>query len=294
MTTANPSEKIAFLGTGLMGAPMARRLLQAGYSLLVWNRNPDKAKALESDGATVAASPAEAVDGADIVITMLTDGKAVGDVLFGSGCADRLAKGAKVIDMSSIAPAIAKEHTAKLGELGIAHVDAPVSGGVVGAEAGTLAIMAGGDADVVASLQDMFSAMGRVTHVGPSGAGQICKLANQQIVAVTIGAVAEAMILVEAGGASREAFRNAIRGGFADSRILEIHGRRMVERAFDPGGTAKNQLKDLNAVMDVADALSLTLPLTSGVRAEFTDFVEDGGGPLDHSGLLLHLEKLNP
>jgi 2-hydroxy-3-oxopropionate reductase len=294
MTTANPSEKIAFLGTGLMGAPMARRLLHAGCSLTVWNRNTDKAKALESDGATVAASPVEAVDGADIVITMLTDGKAVGDVLFESGCADRLAKGAKVIDMSSIAPAIAKEHSAKLGELGIAHVDAPVSGGVVGAEAGTLAIMAGGDADVVASLQDMFSAMGRVTHVGPSGAGQICKLANQQIVAVTIGAVAEAMILVEAGGASREAFRNAIRGGFADSRILEIHGRRMVERAFEPGGTAKNQLKDLNAVMDVADALSLTLPLTSGVRTEFTDFVEGGGGPLDHSGLLLHLEKLNP
>jgi len=294
MTVANPSKKIAFLGTGLMGAPMARRLLHAGCSLTVWNRNTDKAKALESDGATVAASPVEAVDGADIVITMLTDGKAVGDVLFESGCADRLAKGAKVIDMSSIAPAIAKEHSAKLGEFGIAHVDAPVSGGVVGAEAGTLAIMAGGDADVVASLQDMFSAMGRVTHVGPSGAGQICKLANQQIVAVTIGAVAEAMILVEAGGASREAFRNAIRGGFADSRILEIHGRRMVERAFDPGGTAKNQLKDLNAVMDVADALSLTLPLTSGVRAEFTDFVEDGGGPLDHSGLLLHLEKLNP
>lgn len=294
MTVANPSKKIAFLGTGLMGAPMARRLLHAGCSLTVWNRNTDKAKALESDGATVAASPVEAVDGADIVITMLTDGKAVGDVLFESGCADRLPKGAKVIDMSSIAPAIAKEHSAKLGELGIAHVDAPVSGGVVGAEAGTLAIMAGGDADVVASLQDMFSAMGRVTHVGPSGAGQICKLANQQIVAVTIGAVAEAMILVEAGGASREAFRNAIRGGFADSRILEIHGRRMVERAFDPGGTAKNQLKDLNAVMDVADALSLTLPLTSGVRAEFTDFVEDGGGPLDHSGLLLHLEKLNP
>ena len=294
MTVANPSKKIAFLGTGLMGAPMARRLLQAGYSLTVWNRNPDKAKALESDGATVAPSPAEAVDGADIVITMLTDGKAVGDVLFESGCAERLAKGAKVIDMSSIAPAIAKEHAAKLEALGIAHVDAPVSGGVVGAEAGTLAIMAGGDADVVASLQEVFTAMGRVTHVGPSGAGQICKLANQQIVAVTIGAVAEAMILVEAGGASREAFRNAIRGGFADSRILEIHGRRMVERAFDPGGMAKNQLKDLNAVMDVADALSLTLPLTSGVRTEFTDFVEGGGGPLDHSGLLLHLEKLNP
>jgi 2-hydroxy-3-oxopropionate reductase len=135
--------------------------------------------------------------------------------------------------------------------------------------------------------------MGRVTYVGPSGAGQLCKLANQQIVAVTIGAVAEAMMLVEAGGASREGFRNAIRGGFAESRILELHGERMVKRNFVPGGPSKFQLKDLNGVMAMAEQLSLDLPLTAQVRQEFADFVSDGGADIDHSGLLIHLEKLN-
>lgn len=286
-------KKIAFLGTGLMGAPMARRLARAGYPLTVWNRDPIKAKVLASDGARVAGSPAEAVAGADIVFTMLTDRNSVGEVLFGSGCAQAMRRGAVVVDTSSIAPPAAKDHAARLAALGIDYLDAPVSGGVVGAEAGTLAIMAGGKAEVVSALSDVFAALGRVTHVGPSGAGQICKLANQQIVAVTIGAVAEAMILVEAGGASREAFRDAIRGGFAESRILELHGGRMVRRDFEPGGSSRNQLKDLNAVIAMAQSLSLTLPLTEKVRDEFTQFVAEGGAERDHSALLLHLEKLN-
>lgn len=286
-------KKIAFLGIGLMGAPMARRLVRAGYSLTVWNRDPIKAKALVSDGARVAASPAETVDGADIVFTMLTDGNSVGEVLFGSGCAQAMRRGTVVVDTSSIAPPAAKDHAARLAALGIDHLDAPVSGGVVGAEAGTLAIMAGGKAEVVSALSDVFAALGRVTHVGPSGAGQICKLANQQIVAVTIGAVAEAMILVEAGGASREAFRDAIRGGFAESRILELHGGRMVRRDFEPGGSCRNQLKDLNAVIAMAQSLSLALPLTENVRDEFAQFVAEGGAERDHSALLLHLERLN-
>lgn len=295
MTASEPSStRIAVLGTGLMGAPMARRLAKAGYALTVWNRDASKAKPLEADGAVVADSAAEAVRGADVVFTMLTDGNAVGAVLFESGVVDALKEGAIVVDMSSIAPPIARDHAARLATRGISHVDAPVSGGVVGAEAGTLAIMAGGEADVVERLKDIFAVLGRVTHVGPSGAGQVCKLANQQIVAVTIGAVAEAMILVEAGGASREAFRNAVRGGFADSRILEIHGARMVERRFEPGGSSQNQLKDLNAVMALAEQLSLQLPLTSEVTREYTDFVAKGGGVKDHSGLLLHLEDLNP
>jgi 2-hydroxy-3-oxopropionate reductase len=285
--------RIAFLGTGLMGAPMARRLLGAGFPVTVWNRDPAKAASLADDGAQVAASPAEAVAAATVVFTMLTNGNAVADVLFQRGVADTLLKDTVVVDCSSIAPPIAREHSGKLAEKGIRHLDAPVSGGVVGAAAGTLAIMAGGDAGVVESLKDVFAPLGRVTHVGPSGAGQICKLANQQIVAVTIGAVAEAMILVEAGGASRGAFRDAIRGGFAESRILELHGARMVERNFMPGGASSNQLKDLNAVMAMAEELSLTLPLTQEVRQEFADFVEAGGADQDHSGLLLHLEKLN-
>ncbi|MFN7012002.1 MAG: NAD(P)-dependent oxidoreductase [Allorhizobium sp.] len=287
------SRTIAFLGTGLMGAPMARRLLAAGFTVTVWNRDPSKAEALKSDGAAIATSAAQAVAGADVVFTMLSDGKAVTDVLFNQGVADALKPGAVVIDTSSIAPPIAREHAEMLAKRGIAHIDAPVSGGTVGAAAGTLAIMAGGDGETVESLADVFEPLGRVTHVGPSGAGQICKLANQQIVAITIGAVAEAMILVEAGGASREKFREAIRGGFAESRILELHGKRMVDRSFAPGGPSRLQLKDLDAVAAMAELFDLELPLTSRVRQEFSAFVADGGGETDHSGLLLHLEKLN-
>ncbi|EJC80995.1 beta-hydroxyacid dehydrogenase, 3-hydroxyisobutyrate dehydrogenase [Rhizobium leguminosarum bv. trifolii WSM2297] len=285
--------RIAFLGTGLMGAPMARRLLGAGFAVTVWNRDLSKAEALTGDGAVLAETPVDAVSGADVVITMLTNAEAVKDVLFDRGAAAAMAAGATVIDMSSIAPHFARDHSARLAECGIAHVDAPVSGGVVGADAGTLAIMAGGDQEVIEKLADVFAPMGRVTRVGPSGAGQLAKLANQQIVAVTIGAVAEAMMLIAAGGGSPAAFRDAIRGGFAESRILELHGKRMVERQFTPGGSSSNQLKDLNAAMETANSLSLTLPLTAAVHAEFSEFVANGNGERDHSGLLLHLEEKN-
>ncbi|WFU50661.1 NAD(P)-dependent oxidoreductase [Sinorhizobium terangae] len=290
---ATASRRIAFLGTGLMGAPMARRLLKASFPVTVWNRDASKAEALAADGANIAATAADAARDADIVFTMLSDGNAVGQVLFEAGVADVLKAGAIVVDSSSIAPPIARDHAARLAGVNVAHVDAPVSGGVVGAEAGTLAIMAGGEAEVIAGLTDVFAALGRVTHVGPAGAGQICKLANQQIVAITIGAVAEAMILVEAGGADRGRFRDAIRGGFAESRILDLHGARMVNRTFAPGGPSRLQLKDLDAVAAMADLLNLELPLTAMVRSEFRDFVADGGGEKDHSALLLHLEKVN-
>ncbi len=285
--------KIAFLGTGLMGAPMARRLLAAGFAVTVWNRDRSKAEPLGAEGAVVMDTAVEAARGASVLFTMLTNGGAVSEVLFGSGVADVLEAGAVVVDTSSISPAAAREHAVKLAERGIKHVDAPVSGGVVGAEGGTLAIMAGGEADVIDSVRDIMAPLGRVTRVGPSGTGQLAKLGNQQIVAVTIGAVAEAMLLVEAGGGSPEAFRAAIRGGFAESRILELHGQRMIERNFEPGGTARNQLKDLDTVLATAEGLSLRLPLTEAVRAEFAEFVEDGGGERDHSGLLQHLEDKN-
>lgn len=285
--------KIAFLGTGLMGAPMARRLLQAGFAVTVWNRDPAKAIPLEKDGAIIAATAATAAQGASVVFTMLTDGNAVENVLFEQGVALALEQGATIIDMSSIAPAYAKHHAAKLSAIGLRHIDAPVSGGVTGAEAGTLAIMAGGDSATIAELKDIFAPMGRITHVGPSGAGQLAKLANQQIVAVTIGAIAEAMILVEAGGGSREAFRDAIRGGFCESRILELHGKRMIDRNFVPGGATYNQLKDLHAVIATAQDLALSLPLTEAVTKEFADYVASGGGETDHSALLLHMENKN-
>ncbi|OSP54821.1 NAD(P)-dependent oxidoreductase [Pseudoruegeria sp. SK021] len=286
-------QQIAFLGTGLMGAPMARRLLAAGHRVTVWNRGPAKAQALVGEGATFAPTLTQAVDGADIAFTMLSDGAAVADVLFTQGAASSLKKGAVVVDCSSIAPDIARDHAKRLADLGVDHVDCPVSGGVVGAVNGTLALMAGGTSDTIARIAPVMEPMGRLTHVGPSGAGQVCKLANQQIVAITIGAVAEAMMLVEAGGADRGKFRDAIRGGFAESRILELHGARMVNRDFAPGGPSRLQLKDLEAVMDLARAQGLTLPLSQDIRDAFASFVDDGHGETDHSGLLLHLEHLN-
>ncbi|WP_246053554.1 NAD(P)-dependent oxidoreductase [Paracoccus hibiscisoli] len=285
--------EIAFLGTGLMGAPMVRRLLGAGHAVTVWNRAGDKARALQEGGAQVADDPAQAVTGAGIVFTMLSDGPAVAQVLFDRGVAAAMERGTVLIDTSSIAPDLARDHAQRLAQLGVDHVDCPVSGGVVGAQEGSLALMAGGEAAVIARIADVMAPLGRLTHVGPSGAGQVCKLANQQIVAVTIGAVAEAMMLVEAGGADRARFRDAIRGGFAESRILELHGGRMVRRDFAPGGLSRLQLKDLESVADLATATGLTLPLTQAVRAAFADFVAAGHGEVDHSGLLLHLEAMN-
>ncbi|MBR7654140.1 NAD(P)-dependent oxidoreductase [Brucella oryzae] len=287
------TRKIAFLGTGLMGVPMASRLLDAGFDVAAWNRNSVKSASLAEKGAKLAQSATEAVATADVIIMMLTDGPAVRDVLFNQGVAAALKKSSTVIDMSSTSPDFAREHAKRLEAKGINHIDAPVSGGVVGAHEGTLAIMAGGDEAIISGLADVFKPMGRLTRVGPSGAGQLAKLANQQIVAVTIGAIAEAMVLVEKGGGSRAAFRDAIRGGFCESRILELHGKRMIDRNFEPGGTSRIQLKDLNSILKTADDLSLSLPLTETVREAFAAFVEEGGGEKDHSALLLHLEKLN-
>jgi len=286
--------KIAFLGTGLMGAPMVRRLLGAGFDLQVWNRDAAKARALAGDGAKVADTPAVAVAGADVVFTMLSDGDAVGDVLFARGAADHIRAGAVVIDTSSIAPDQARAHAQDLARRGVGHLDCPVSGGVAGAEEGALALMAGGDGEVIAALGPVLAPLGRVTHVGPSGAGQVCKLANQQIVAITIAALAEAMVLVEAGGADRARFRDAIRGGFAESRILDLHGARMIARDFAPGGPSRLQLKDLNAVAALAGTHGLSLPQTEAAQQAFADFVASGGAEADHSGLLLHLEAMNP
>ncbi|PZQ15798.1 MAG: 2-hydroxy-3-oxopropionate reductase [Ancylobacter novellus] len=285
--------RVAVLGVGLMGAPMARRLLGAGFAVTVWNRTRAKAEPLADVGATVAETAVEAVEGAAIVVTMLADGPAVADALFGSGrAAEALAPGALVIDMSSIPPATARDHAQRLAAHGRRHLDAPVSGGVRGAEAGSLAIMAGGDEADFADAARVFAALGRATRVGPSGAGQVAKLANQVIVGVTIGAVAEALLLAAAGGADPAAVREAIRGGFAESRILEEHGRRMLERDFRPGGTVSTQIKDLQTALEAAAEGGVTLPLTRDARDRYL-FLRDamGGGGYDHAALLLQLEE---
>ncbi len=286
--------QIAFIGTGLMGGRMARNLLAAGHDLSVWNRTASKARALKSDGAAVAESPAAACRGADLVISMLSDGETVGRVMADPEAVAALSPGALWVDMSSIKPGEARAHRHWLGEAGVSHLDAPVSGGTKGAEAGTLAIMVGGEAEDFERAEPVLSAMGRPVLVGGPGAGQLAKLANQAIVAVTISAVAEATLLLEKGGANPTAVRDALTGGFADSVILQQHGARMSARNFTPGGLSKFQLKDLDNLLTEAGTLGLELPVSQHTRDRFAGFCEDmGGGDLDHSGLFLELLQRN-
>jgi 2-hydroxy-3-oxopropionate reductase len=289
----NPYPSIAFLGTGLMGAPMCQNLLSAGLPLTVWNRSQAKAKPLAKRGAIVADSPQSAVAEADVVITMLSDGPAVSNVIFAKGAAETMREGITHIDMSSIGADEAIEHAKRHVKRGVRYLDAPVSGGTKGAAAGELAIMAGGDEATFAAMQAVFAPLGQATHVGPNGCGQLAKLANQIIVAVTIGAVSEAFILAGGGGADRARVREALQGGFASSRILTEHGQRMVDRAFEPGGPAKFQLKDLHNALSAADSLGLELPITKLLHGLFDAMVQSGKGDMDHSGLLTHLEALN-
>lgn len=286
------TERIAFLGIGLMGAPMARNLLQAGFPLAAWNRDSVKAAALKSAGAVLAATPADASRDADIIITMLANGPAVEAVMFGDhGAATALRPGALVIDMSSSPPAMARDHAKRLAGRG--YLDAPVSGGTIGAAEARLAIMAGGDPASFARAKRLFAALGHATLVGPIGSGQLAKLANQAIVAITIGAVAEALLLAAAGGADPAAVREAIMGGFAESRVLKVHGNRMILRDFTPGGPADHQVKDCETIVATAKASGLTLPFAEQALAMFRGLVAHGGARLDHSALLLELERMN-
>jgi 2-hydroxy-3-oxopropionate reductase len=283
---------IAFIGTGLMGGPMARNLLKAGYKLHVWNRTPEKARSLESDGAIYFPSPILAVANAEVLITMLKDGPAVQEVIFDGGVADALPSGATHIDMGSISPDEAIAHCELHKALSHTYLDAPVSGGTIGATAGELAIMVGGEPDTFSACTPIFEAMGNPTHIGPTGSGQLTKLANQVIVAITIGAVSEAFILAGAGGADPAKVRQALQGGFAASRILSEHGLRMVERNFEPGGPAKFQLKDLNNALKSAKRLNLNLPITNLLQYLYDSMIKSGSGELDHSALITHLETL--
>ena len=288
---ASTSVNVAFLGIGLMGSRQAKRLLDAGHSMTVWNRSREKAEALSAFGARVVDTAAEAVADADVVILMLENGRIVTDVLFSQGAAGSLRPGAVLVDMSSIKPAEAQEHAKRLAERGVHHIDAPVSGGTLGAEQGTLAIMAGGESDIFDRVESILAIMGRPVHVGPHGAGQLAKLANQIIVGVTIGAVAEALLLAQRGGADPAKVREALRGGFAESRILELHGQRMVERDFVTKGRSVTHLKDLDNALDAAERIDLdALPYTALTADLFRGLIENAGD-LDHSGLLVELER---
>ena len=284
---------VTLLGTGLMGYPMARRLCEAGHSVSVWNRTRAKAQGLAAHGARVHDTPTSAVQGAEFVITMLEHGPVVEQVLFQQGVAGAMPPGTVLIDMSSIKPAEARAHAERLGAMGITHLDAPVSGGTIGAEAGTLAIMAGGKATTFERARAVLAVLGQATLVGPSGSGQLAKLANQMIVGVTLGAVAEALLFCEKGGADPARVREALSGGFADSRVLQVHGQRMVERDFQPRGRMTVQLKDLRNALETGAAVGFSAPITDLLETLYAEGVAHGDGDLDQSGIFVELARRN-
>lgn len=285
---------IGFIGLGVMGCPMANHLIQAGHNLSL-NRVKEASCHLVEAGGTARTSPAEIADNSDIVILMLPDTPDVEEVLFGkNGVASGLRKGALVIDMSSISPVATKAFAARIRETGGAYVDAPVSGGELGAKAGSLTIMIGGSDEDVARAMPLFEIMGKtITHVGGVGDGQTTKVANQIIVGLNIQAVAEALTFAKASGADPVKVREALMGGFADSTILKVHGERMVERTFAPGFRLRLHQKDLDLAVSAARGLNLALPNTSTVAQLMNGAVGHGDGEKDHSALIEVLERLS-
>lgn len=286
--------KIAMLGTGAMGLPMARRLCTApGFEVHAWNRTRAKAEPLAASGARVHDRATDAVDGCDFVVGMLESGPVTEQVLFGQGVAQAMRPGTLYIDMASMQPREARDHAARLAAQGVQHLDAPVSGGTLGAESGQLVIMVGGKAADFERARPVFAVFGRATHVGPHGSGDLAKLANQMIVGITIGAVAEALLLCAKGGADMAKVREAITGGFADSRILQVHGQRMVERDFAPRGKIAIQLKDMRNALATAEEIGFEAPVTRLFQQLYADAADHGLQDLDHSGLFVELASRN-
>ena len=285
--------KIAFIGTGLMGYPMASNLLKKKLNLKVFSRTLDKAKPLEKLGANISNSLGEVVKDTDIIITMLTDDEAVEKVLGDKEFLNNLKPSATVIDMSSTKPKIAIKYGKILEEKRINFLDAPVSGGTIGAEDGSLAIMVGGDQKVFDFTFDTLKIMGNPTLVGPIGSGQVSKLANQIIVGVTIGAVAEAITLCEKAGVDANKFIKALSGGFADGKILQNHGKRMIDKDFSPKGKVSTHLKDMNNILECAGDFDTKLPISSLIKEMFSSLVERGNDNDDHSALYKEIENQN-
>ena len=284
---------IGFIGLGVMGAPMAGHLIAGGHKLFAHSRKP-LPKALAEKGAEACASGREVAERSDVIITMLPDTPDVEGVLFGvSGVAEGLAPGKIVVDMSSISPLATKDFAKRIADLACDYLDAPVSGGDVGAKAATLTIMVGGGDAAFAKVKPLFELMGKnINLVGGPGDGQTCKVANQIIVALTIEAVGEALLFASKAGADPARVRAALMGGFAASRILEVHGERMVKRKFDPGFRIALHQKDLNLALQGARSLGVSLPNTATAQELFNAAVAAGGAAWDHSGMVRVLEKL--
>ena len=285
--------KVGFIGLGIMGRPMAGHLINGGHTLFAYDINPVPDD-LVAAGATACASSKEVAEKADVVITMVPDTPHVEAALFGeNGVAAGLSAGKIVVDMSSISPIATKGFAKRINDLGCDYLDAPVSGGEVGAKAASLTIMVGGPEKAFETVKPLFELMGKnITLVGGNGDGQTTKVANQIIVALTIEAVGEALVLAAKAGADPAKVRQALMGGFANSRVLEVHGERMVKRTFNPGFRIELHQKDLNLALSGARALGLSLPNTATAQELFNACAANGGSAWDHSAMVRALEML--
>ena len=284
---------IGFIGTGLMGLPMAKNILKSGFKLKAFNRSIEKAEPLKEFGAEVSKSISNVVKDSDFIITMLTDDSAVDAITSSTDFLDNLKSGSTVIDMSSVKPTTAKKYGNNLKPKNVNYLDAPVSGGTIGAEEASLAIMVGGEQSVFDNSINILKAMGNPTLVGPIGSGQVSKLANQIVVGVTIGAVAEAITLCEKAGADPVKLIKALSGGWADSKILQTHGKRMIDKDFTPKGKTSTHLKDMNNILECANSYNTHLPISNLVKEMYKTLVDNGHGNTDHSSLYNEIERIN-
>ena len=276
-----------------MGLPMAKNLLKAGYELKAFNRTESKAEPLKEFGGKISKSIEEVVSDNDVVITMLTDDSSVDAVMNSREFLDNLKVDATVIDMSSVKPTTAISHGNNLKSKNINYLDSPVSGGTIGAEDASLAIMVGEEQKIFDDVSDVLKAMGNPTLVGPLSSGQVSKLANQIIVGLTIGAVAEAVTLCEKAGANPNKMIKALSGGWADSKILQTHGKRMIEKDFTPKGRTSVHLKDMNNILECANSYNTHLPISNLVKEMYKSLVKNGHGETDHSSLYKEIERIN-
>jgi 2-hydroxy-3-oxopropionate reductase len=286
-------KKIGFIGIGLMGLPMAKNILKAGYQLKAFNRTASKSEPLKEFGGKISNSIKDVVSDNDVIITMLTDDSSVDDVMNNEEFLKNIKEKAIVIDMSSVRPTTAISHGNNLKSKNINYLDAPVSGGTIGAEEASLAIMVGGEQNVFDEVIDVLKAMGNPTLVGPLSSGQVSKLANQIIVGLTIGAVAEAITLCEKAGANPNKMIKALSGGWADSKILQTHGKRMIDKDFTPKGRTSVHLKDMNNILECANSYNTHLPISNLVKEMYKSLVKNGHGEMDHSSLYKEIERIN-
>ena len=284
---------IGFIGTGLMGLPMAKNILKSGFRLIAFNRSLEKLESLKISGAQIATSVGNLVSNSEVIITMLTDDEAVDEVIGSKEFLNNLKSGSIVIDMSSTKPITATKLADNLKLKNTHFLDAPVSGGTIGAEEASLAIMVGGEQNVFNKVKKILKTMGNPTLVGPCGSGQVSKLANQIIVGLTIGAVAEAITLCEKAGADPNKMIEALSGGWADSKVLKTHGKRMIDKDFSPRGKTSVHLKDMNNIIESANSYNLNLPISKLVKEMYKSLVENGYGEIDHSSLYKEIERLN-